>query len=491
MKTKRQFTNRMVTFFFVPALFLAGPVCVFAQDALGRPDRATARDSNVAAHKGRKSQGDTGKNAQPPSSPAASPAGVLPIPDYTANFWNNAYLTGDWGSARTGLANKGIQVGVEWTQFVQGVASGGNNQTTEYGANLNYTINLDLMRMGVLPGALIKFRAESRYGDSVNAEAGPILPVNTQTLFPLTSSLDKDVGLAITDLTWVQFLSPHLGIALGKVDTLDGDPNEFASGRGVTQFMNANMIFNPALALRLPYSTLAASIIWMPIPPGPKGGVTVTNTVCNTADSSLSSGFDDFDKGTTWTGEVDLRYVLGNLPGGMNLGGLYSFNQDFAHLNTRLVFRPGEGLSIPKKESTWAVYWSGFQYLYVDDNGPALVEMSGAAKHRGIGLFARVGFADEETNPIDISVSGGIGGRGLIPSRPNDTLGLGYYYNRNQTLRFLNILGIEDSSQGFECYYNIAITPAARLTLDLQVVDSVVRGADTATVLGLRANLKF
>ena len=117
--------------------------------------------------------------------------------------------------------------------------------------------------------------------------------------------------------------------------------------------------------------------------------------------------------------------------------------------------------------------------------------MSGAAKHRGVGLFARVGFADEETNPIEISVSGGIGGRGLIPSRPNDTLGLGYYYNRNQTLRFLNILGIEDSSQGFECYCNIAITPAARLTLDLQVVDSVVRGADTATVLGLRANLNF
>jgi porin len=431
------------------------------------------------------------KNPVAAPSPAATPAGILPVPNYKADFWNNSYLTGDWGGARTDLANKGVQVGVEWTQFVQGVVRGGNDRNTEYGANLNYTINLDLMRMGVLPGALIKFRAESRYGDSVNADAGPILPVNTQALFPLTSTLDKDVGLTITDLAWVQFLSPHLGIVLGKVDTLDGDPNEFASGRGVTQFMNANMIFNPALALRLPYSTLAASVVWMPIPPGPKGGITFTNTVCNTADSSLSSGFDDFDEGTTWTGELDLRYQVGSLPGGMNIGGLYSFNQDFAHLNTRLVFQPGEGLSVPTANTTWAVYWSGFQYLYVGDDDQPLVEMSGAAKHRGIGLFARVGFADEETNPIDISVSGGIGGRGLIPSRPDDTFGLGYYYNRNQTLRFLNILGIEDSSQGLECYYNIAITPAARLTLDLQVVDSVVRGVDTATVLGLRANLNF
>jgi len=54
----------------------------------------------------------------------------------------------------------------------------------------------------------------------------------------------------------------------------------------------------------------------------------------------------------------------------------------------------------------------------------------------------------------------------------------------------LNIL-VEDSSQGFECDYNLAITPAARLTLDLQVVDSVIRGVDTATALGLRANLNF
>ena len=43
--------------------------------------------------------------------------------------------------------------------------------------------------------------------------------------------------------------------------------------------MNANFIFNPALALRLPYSTLAAGVILMPIPPGPKGGITLVSTV--------------------------------------------------------------------------------------------------------------------------------------------------------------------------------------------------------------------
>jgi porin len=392
---------------------------------------------------------------------------------------------------RTDLANKGIQIGIEWNQFVQGIASGGRDQTTEYDATWDYTINLDLMRMGILPGALIKFRAESRYGDSVNGIAGPILPVNTRGFFPLTSKLDADVGITITDLYYTQFLSPHFAVFFGKLDTLDGDPNEFASGRGVTQFMNANFIFNPALALRLPYSTLGGGILWLPIPPGPKGGITVSSTIINTADSSTTTGFDDFDEGQSWTTEADFTYQLGNLPGGMNVGGLYSFNQDFVHLGTRIIFQPGEGLVVPNKNSTWAVYWGGWQYLFVEDHGKPPTQLQGQLKHQGIGVFARFGFADKETNPVEWAVSGGIGGRGLIPSRHNDSFGVGYYYNSIQTLRISNILGIRDSSQGFEFFYNLAVTPAARLTFDVQVVQSASARVETATILGARATLDF
>ena len=294
------------------------------------------------------------EKAKPESAEAVSSkasAGLLPIPDYSATIWKREQLTGDWGGVRTYLANKGVQIGVELNQYVQGVADGGRERTTAYGGTADYTLNVDLMRMGVLPGALIKFRAESRYGRSVNGAAGRILPVNTDALFPLTDTLDEDVPITITDLNYTQFLSPHLGLFFGKIDTLDGDPNEFASGRGTSQFMNANFVFNPALALRLPYSTLAAGIVWMPIPPSSKGGITVSSTVLNTQDSSTTSGFDDFDEGTSWTTEVDFQYRLGHLPGGMNVGGIYSFNQDFARLNSRLVLQPGEGLVVPKEKA--------------------------------------------------------------------------------------------------------------------------------------------
>jgi porin len=431
------------------------------------------------------------QQAAPASSSMAS-AGLLPVPDYSADLWTRQYLSGDWGGLRTNLADKGIQVGLEWNQYVQGVADGGRNRATEYGGNVDYTLNLDLMRMGVLPGALIKFRAESRYGLSVNGAAGPILPVNSDAFFPITAKPDQDIGITITDLNYTQFLSPHLGLFVGKLDTLDGDPNEFASGRGTSQFMNANFLFNPAMALRLPYSTLGAGVVLMPIPPGPHGGITVSSTVINTADSSTRTGFDDFGKGTSWTTEADFQYRLGQLPGGMNVGALYSFNQHFARLNTRLVFQPGQGLVVPTKDSTWAVYWSAWQYLFTEQPGKRpLEQLIGEPKQRGIGLFARFGFADKETNPVEWAVSGGVGGRGLIPSRDNDCFGLGYYYNSIQTLRLSSPLGIKDSSQGFECFYNIAITPACHLTLDLQVVDSPQKRLPTATVLGLRSSFDF
>jgi len=437
-------------------------------------------------------KGNMEKTNAPPETAKVS-RGLLPVPDYSGGFWSREYLTGDWGGARTCLADHGVQLGVLWDQYVQGVADGGHARTTKYGGTVDYTVNLDLMKMNVLPGALIKFRAESRYGRSVNGDAGPIFPVNTDAFFPLTSKLDADVPFTITDLNYTQFLSQHLGVFLGKLDTLDGDPNEFASGRGTSQFMNANFLFNLAMALRLPYSTLGAGIVWMPIPPGTNGvAITVSSTIMNTADSSTTTGFDDFDKGQSWSTEADFQYRLGCLPGGMNVGGLWSFNQHFTELNSRLVFQPGQGLSVPSKHSTWAVYWSSWQYLYTEQPANKAVDLlNGQPDEQGIGLFARFGFADKETNPVEWAASGGVGGRGVIPARDNDTFGLGYYYNNIQTLRLSNILGLKDSTQGFECFYNIAITPACHVTLDLQVVEAVQSSVRTATVLGLRASLNF
>ncbi len=242
-------------------------------------------------------------------------AGLLPIPDYSGDIWTRSHLTGDWGEVRSHLASKGVQAEIRRNQTVQSVVDGGRNEDTDYGGSLNYDLILDLMRMGVLPGALIRFRAESRYGDSINSATGSILPANLDGLFPLTSPIDDDfLPITVTSLNYTQFLSEHFAVTVGKFDTLDGDPNEFAGGRGVSQFLNSNFIFNPSLALIVPYSTLGFGIIILPNP-----HLTITSLMINTSDASESTGFGDIGDGATWSTEAQLQYRLGNLPGGANL----------------------------------------------------------------------------------------------------------------------------------------------------------------------------
>ena len=76
--------------------------------------------------------------------------------------------------------------------------------------------------------------------------------------------------------------------------------------------------------------------------------------------------------------------------------------------------------------------------------------------------------------PASASASTAIG---VIDSRPNDVFGIGYFYNDAYEDRFTNKVGFEGESQGGEAFYNVAITPAAKFSVNLQsVVESQGRG---------------
>jgi porin len=106
-------------------------------------------------------------------------------------------------------------------------------------------------------------------------------------------------------------------------------------------------------------------------------------------------------------------------------------------------------------------------------------------------VFGRLGFADEDTNPFETSVSVGIGGRGVIDSRPNDVFGIGYFYNDVYDNNLTSKLGFEGESQGVEAFYNLAITPAAKFAINVQYLEPSLKDVDDATVLYGRLHLIF
>lgn len=415
----------------------------------------------------------------------ASPEGILPLTDYSGDLSSRSRLTGDWGGSRTDLAAKGISFDLDWTQTTQGVVSGGRDVGWEYGGSLDMATTLDLQRMDVMPGALVKFRVESRYGDSVNADSGVLLPVNTDGFFPLTGSMDEEI-FTITEFNYTQFLSETFGLMIGKFQTLDGDPNEFAGGRGRSQFMNFNFVASGVTGLTVPYSTLGAGVVLLP-----NKQTMVTSLLASTSDSSTTSGFDSLDDGWTWTSEVDFQYKLGSLPGGVNVGGIYAFDGEFANLGG-IIITPEGAPTLASASESWAVYLSGWQYLFTLDPASGNMDLTnGRPDLRGLGVFTRVGFADADTNPIEWTVSGGISGRGLVPSRDNDVFGVGYHYSKIENASRLAPLTLEDSSQALEAFYNFAISPSVGLTFDVQWIDGAAQDLDAATVVGVRLDVRF
>ncbi len=427
-----------------------------------------------------------GNDAQAHDAPASqSPEGIVPVPEYAGEWRERGYLLGEWGGVRGSLAQGGLTYDLNWTQSVQGVVSGGTNSAWEYGGNLDLLMQADLMRMGIMPGAVVRVRAESRYGDSVNGGTGAILPVNTTAFFPLTDELNESIPITITELNYTQYLATWLGVQAGKIQTLDGDLTEFASGRGRSQFMNANFVFNSALALTMPYSTLGAVVIVLPT-----DRIVLTSGLMLTTDSSTTTGFDDFGDGTSWASQATFQYSLGSLPGGQNVGFVYSFEDEFLNFNSLALLPTGPAIGV--EDDTWSVYWSAWQYLWTDGElGVPVNLMDGVPDVRGFGLFARVGVADDDTNPVSWSVSGGLGGRGLLASRPDDTYGVGAYHTAVEETKVFTLLDVASATSGFEAFYNVQVLGSVNLTFDVQVVEPARETVDTAVAVGARLNIRF
>lgn len=55
----------------------------------------------------------------------AKPRGILPLPDYSGDFFKRAYLLGDLGGKRSEWARKGITFDIDTYQYLQSVTSGG------------------------------------------------------------------------------------------------------------------------------------------------------------------------------------------------------------------------------------------------------------------------------------------------------------------------------------------------------------------------------
>lgn len=397
---------------------------------------------------------------------------LFPVPQYGGDLMTREALTGDWGGARTALAEEnGIQFAVDVNHYYQGIWDGGRSRESDYSGSSDYRFKFDTEKAGLFPGGFLEVHGETYWGRSINGFTGAALPVNTDFVL----SQPGGPGTYLSHVVYTQFLAENFAVFFGKLDTTTGDANRFAHGVGDRQFMNLGFSFNPVTLRMVPYSTLGAGVLFIPM-----DGVTLTFSAVDADGVIDRSGFDTaFSGNTTFAGEIGIDTAFFEQPG-RHLFGFAGSNKEYLSVaQDPRVFVPALGITPSVEDDAWAFYYNFDQFLVSDPNDPK----------QGWGVFGRFGVSDGEANIIHRFYSAGLGGTGIIPGRDRDRFGAGYYYLELSD----NRLGLftDDGEHGVEVFYNIAVTPWFELTADLQVVDGVGRFSDTAVVGGLRGRIAF
>lgn len=394
--------------------------------------------------------------------PSAPPYSLLTTPQ----------LTGDWFGARSSLAESGITFLSDSTNFYFGNTSGGLIRDFEFAGHNDYVMLVDGAKRWGMEGFSVKIKAEHRYGETLDNEIGAFFSPTILADLPKFNS----ERVYLTNVLFTQALSEDFAVFAGKLDTLDGDMNAFAHGRGKTQFSNLAFVFNPIAAATVPYSTLGAGFVILR-----EGDPAFGFTVLNPTDTTGTSGFEQlFNDGVLLSVYARIPTQFFERPGHQLFGATWN-NKLYSSIGDAYIDYPN--LVIPTTRASWSLFWNFDQYLVHDE-----------ATGRGWGPFGRAGIADDNTNPLGWFLSFGIGGNSPIESRPADRFGVGWYYasTSSQIGPILEAaFGQIGNGQGIECFYNYQLTPAIHLTPDLQVIIPARETIDAALVVGLRAQLIF
>lgn len=402
---------------------------------------------------------------------AACGAAVAP-PAFGGPCGTRTKLTGDWLGSRTALAAGGLTLDADNTSFYFGNTSGGLRRDFEYGGHGDYIFNVDMGKLAGLPGQFWKIRAEHRFGDTINGDTGALVPATVLPDLPVRGS----DHVYLTNVLLTQALSENFAVIAGKMDTLDGDPTAYASGRGKTQFSNMAMVANLAPLLMFPYSSLGAGFVVLQ-----ERQLIAAFTVLNSTDTTRTSGFDElFNDGATLTGFVRLPTTFFGLPGHQLVGGAWSSKNFVALGQDPRVILPD--VPLEREDDSWSVFWNCDQHLVVNPSNPT----------QGWGYFARAGMADENTSAIEYFLSAGLGGSSPLASRPGDTWGVGWYHigvSDEIGPIIETVFGPISDGDGVEIFYNAAVTPWCHITPDMQIIMPGRDVVDESLVVGVRANI--
>lgn len=416
---------------------------------------------------------------------------------YDGDFWTRGTLLGNPDGGRSDLYDRGFTLDGTLTQVLQGVAAGGNRRgnggAPRYNGLFEVNATLDTAKAGLWSGGLLAATGMASYGRPITNEPGTISPVNMTPLWPVPF----DNGAELTEYYLMQGLPLDLALIVGRIDATNFlDKNSFANNPE-SQFLNANLNNHLLFGEFVSFSTYGA-LLNAPVNENLSFAVAAFDP--DTKPGDYAGVWENIGFGAT----MNLNYEIGGLKGLINPIFIYASKEAVAFDNPGLV----TGLltdSVPFKSGNWLFAVTGEQYLWTPE-GASVPKAEGGRKddfqvptqdfaqnQPGVGLFYRFAFAPEDRNPFSLAVSGGLGGRGVIPGRPYDRMGLGAFamFESDDLKAQPLVGGLVRDEAGIEAFYNFSITPAVQVSGDIQYIRSGRAGSSSALVLGTRLFARF
>lgn len=426
----------------------------------------------------------------------------------TGDIAERTQLLGDWGGARTELARKGFFFDLYSTSYYQDIVWGGLETGEAFVQNTQLSVNIDTGRAGWWSGGLIHVTAQSRLGDDPETTftAGTVVPPYTGLVLPAPLEINSVLP---TEYFLVQALSKRARLVVGKIGTVLL-PDQTAFGDSFKyHFANFNFNKNPITTNFFHPSSLGVLGVWSFNPHfSIVGGVLDPYT-----EADRVFDVDSFSQANLYLTSIT-SYEIGGLPGQfapvynwsnrprINLnspfGPLASAAAGKQAIGSLLGLASTDGLPTHFEDESWFALVTVSQYLFLKDDAATVARKQKTGEQiRGIGVFARGGYAPEGTNPITRDASVALFAYGLLDGRDHDSFGVGFYYDKISDKLKTSLASLSrgqsavHDESGMEVFYNLAITPAVRLIPSYQhiwhpLAAEVAEGRESADILQLR-----
>jgi porin len=440
------------------------------------------------------------------------------------SWWTGDYATGDWLGVRTTLEDKGVEISGGYTAEVWGNTTGGLKQGAVYTGLLDFGATVNLEKLVGWKGASVSTTWLWLSGRDASEDlVGNFLTISNIAGFNTLRMLEL----------WFQqdFFQPGddgasgLSIRLGQ---LTADSEFIISDYGAL-FTNGSFGWPAFLYTNIPeggpgypMGTLGIRVAvnpweWMTLQSAVfQGNVFAQDVNRHGFRWDLNS-----DLGYFWINELQVRWNHGEnanaLPGQAKFGAWFH-TAGFAD-----PFFDGDGVPLAGEDSSgnpqthpwnYGFYWILDQMLYREPaesvtaagfrkDGKSVAAGKGSEQvvekpsQQGVGWFGRIAFGPQNRNFVGFYAESGLVYTGLIPTRDEDQVGIGFAYAQltngaRKTLEFEGSHGV-GAEMLLEVTYKAILAPWMYVQSDAQFIINPggTQDLNNAFVLGGRVSINF